>query len=172
MSPRAAWRLERFGFEVYDYAAGKADWLAAGLPTVRAAPGERRALDVADRHPRTCPPDTRVDHVECPAVVVNDHLVVLGRIRCGEYAPGARAEDVMEPGPTTVRAHDPLDPLLERMRRHDTPEVLSQRRRDDCWVSSGSRELSGPSMTERTGDAAGVETGRDPAISSRLTDVA
>ena len=33
MSPRAAWRLEatRFG-PVYDYAAGKADWLAADLP--------------------------------------------------------------------------------------------------------------------------------------------
>ena len=34
MSPRAAWRLERLGFtEVYDYAAGKVDWMAAGLPT-------------------------------------------------------------------------------------------------------------------------------------------
>ena len=33
MSPRAAWRLEETGFgPVYDYAAGKADWLAADLP--------------------------------------------------------------------------------------------------------------------------------------------
>ncbi len=33
MSPRAAWRLEATGFgPVYDYAAGKADWLAADLP--------------------------------------------------------------------------------------------------------------------------------------------
>ena len=33
MSPRAAWRLKAAGFgPVYDYAAGKADWLAAGLP--------------------------------------------------------------------------------------------------------------------------------------------
>ena len=33
MSPRAAWRLEaaRFG-PVYDYAAGKTDWMAADLP--------------------------------------------------------------------------------------------------------------------------------------------
>ena len=38
MSPRAALRLERFGFEVYDYAAGKVDWLAAGLPAVQAHP--------------------------------------------------------------------------------------------------------------------------------------
>ena len=33
MSPRAAWRLEAAGFSpVYDYAAGKTDWLAADLP--------------------------------------------------------------------------------------------------------------------------------------------
>ena len=33
MSPRAAWRLEAAGFgPVYDYAAGKMDWLAADLP--------------------------------------------------------------------------------------------------------------------------------------------
>lgn len=34
MSPRAACRLETLGFsEVYDYVAGKADWLARNLPT-------------------------------------------------------------------------------------------------------------------------------------------
>ena len=34
MSPRAAWRLEALGYpEVYDYVAGKSDWMAAGLPT-------------------------------------------------------------------------------------------------------------------------------------------
>src|SRR6266851_66135 len=34
MSPRAAWRLESLGFgEVYDYVAGKLDWMAAGLRT-------------------------------------------------------------------------------------------------------------------------------------------
>ena len=33
MSPRAAWRLEAAGFgPVYDYAAGKSDWIAADLP--------------------------------------------------------------------------------------------------------------------------------------------
>jgi hypothetical protein len=34
MSPRAAWRLEQLGFaHVYDYTAGKVDWLAAGEPS-------------------------------------------------------------------------------------------------------------------------------------------
>src|SRR5215467_12538873 len=33
MSPRAVWRLEAAGIgPVHDYMAGKADWLAAGLP--------------------------------------------------------------------------------------------------------------------------------------------
>ena len=46
MSPRAAWRLEAAGFSpVYDYAAGKADWLAADLPfegTAQLAAGGRK----------------------------------------------------------------------------------------------------------------------------------
>ena len=34
MSPRAAARLETLGFtKVYDYEAGKSDWLAAALPS-------------------------------------------------------------------------------------------------------------------------------------------
>ena len=40
MSPRAAWRLEALGFGgVYDYVAGKVDWIAAGyLPNGRPVP--------------------------------------------------------------------------------------------------------------------------------------
>ena len=58
MSPRAASRLERLGFEpVYDYVSGKVDWMAAGLPTVRAHPSPRRAIDAIDT-PVTCAPDT------------------------------------------------------------------------------------------------------------------
>lgn len=61
MSPRAAWRLERLGFEpVYDYVAGKVDWMAAGLATIRAEPSHRRAIDAIDTTPVTCAPDTPV----------------------------------------------------------------------------------------------------------------
>ena len=46
MSPRAACRLETLGFsEVYDYVAGKADWLARGLPREGEKAGERRAFE-------------------------------------------------------------------------------------------------------------------------------
>ena len=132
MSPRAAWRLERLGYApVYDYAAGKVDWMGAGLATVRADPSERRALDDADRDPPTCAPDDLVDHALLRAlgatlVVVNEQRIVLGRLRrSGAHADGERrVEDVMEAGPTTVRAHEPLNPLLERMARRQVEQVI------------------------------------------------
>ena len=131
MSPRAAWRLERFGYTpVYDYAAGKVDWMAAGLPTIRADVSERRALDSTDRAPPTCRPDELVSDVAAAnpgasLVVINDRGVVLGRLRAGAPADGAvHVEDVMEPGPTTVRAHEALVPLLERMRSRHVDELI------------------------------------------------
>jgi rhodanese-related sulfurtransferase len=131
MSPRAAWRLERLGFgPVYDYAAGKVDWMAAGLPTVRADTSERRALDAADRDPPTCRPDDRVVDVAGTyarsVVVVNDRGIVLGRLNPAEVeaADSTLIEDVMQPGPATVRAHEPLTPLLERMGRRGVAEVI------------------------------------------------
>lgn len=128
MSPRAAWRLERLGFDpVYDYVAGKADWLAAGLPTVRADRSQRRALDVADREPLTCAPDTPA--ADLPAagtmIVVNDISVVLGRVDADTRPRmGRTAEDVMRPGPATVRADEPLDALLERMTARAVDEMI------------------------------------------------
>jgi rhodanese-related sulfurtransferase len=131
MSRRAAWRLERIGFgPVYDYAAGKVDWMAAGLPTVRADTSERRAIDAADRDPPTCRPDDRLadiaDLKERSVVVANEHGIVLGRVSPGriDVADSTPVEDVMEPGPATVRAHEPLAPLLERMTRRGVSEVI------------------------------------------------
>ena len=131
MSPRAAWRLERLGLNpVYVYEAGKVDWMAAGLPTVRADTSERRALDAADRDPPTCRPDDRVGTIarsEARSLVVtNDHQIVLGRVhpRRLDAADATPVEEVMEPGPTTVRAHEPLAPLLDRMARRGVDEVI------------------------------------------------
>jgi CBS domain-containing protein len=126
MSPRAAWRLERLGFEVYDYAAGKVDWLAAGLATIRAELAPRRALDDVDHDPRTCAPDAPVAELDAGSVIVlNDHGIVLGRVRAGDRSDDVRtAEEAMEPGPTTVRAHEPLDELLDRMERRHVEEII------------------------------------------------
>jgi rhodanese-related sulfurtransferase len=130
MSPRAAWRLERLGFEVYDYTAGKADWLAAGLPSERQPGGEARALESADRDPATCQPDETIGVVAArrrPVVVVlNDACVVLGLLTDHELQgdPSATVESAMQPGPRTVRAHEPLAPLLERMAKRNVDVVL------------------------------------------------
>ena len=128
MSPRAAWRLERLGFgPVYDYVAGKVDWMAAGLPTVRADTSQRRALGAADPDPATCGPETLVTDLpaEVSVVVVNDVGIVLGRVpsRRDRTSTGT-AEEVMRPGPTTVRANELLDPLLDRMRTRGVSEMI------------------------------------------------
>jgi rhodanese-related sulfurtransferase len=128
LSPRAASQLERFGLDVYDYAAGKADWIAAGLPTVAAESIPRRAIDVADRDPATCGPDTPMSDLPSDSdvvVVVDEDGIVLGRVRFPvDRDVDATAGEVMEAGPTTVRAHEPLDDLLERMRHRRAPNVI------------------------------------------------
>ena len=134
MSPRAAWRLERLGYgPVYEYASGKVDWLAAGLPTEGEGRRERRAIDAVEE-PLTCPPTATVaDATEraraagaANVLVVNPEGILLGRFRLeGEGANAAETvEAVMEPGPVTVRANEPLDPLLERMAKRGVTEMV------------------------------------------------
>jgi hypothetical protein len=133
MSPRAAWRLEGFGYgPLYDYAAGKADWLAAGLPTVTVGGRPRRAADVMERSVATCRPDQVVADIvvtDAPGgvwVVVNEQRVVLGRLRADHVDRGDRrtAEEVMEPGPATVRADALAAETTERMRSRGAASVI------------------------------------------------
>src|SRR5919199_6445494 len=91
MSPRAACRLETLGFEqVYDYVAGKVDWLARGLPAEGDRAGEARVGKIARDDVVTCRLDTRVGSVreEIEAspygfalVVAGDGATLLGRLR-------------------------------------------------------------------------------------------
>ena len=127
MSPRAASRLEAHGFDpVYDYLAGKADWLAAGLPSERSEEIEPRVIDHADPHPVTCPPTALASSL--PAghiVVVDEDRTVLGEITDDTERPaGVTAETVMKEGPSTVRADEPVEPLDHRMADHDVSAML------------------------------------------------
>lgn len=130
MSPRAAWRLERLGYTVSDYTAGKADWLAAGRDTVRAEPSPLRAINAIAREVATCSPDALITDLAREAsdyIVVNDEGVVLGRIR--EAALARRASDttveqVMEPGPATIRADANVEEARERLRQHRVVDIL------------------------------------------------
>ena len=123
MSPRAAARLETLGFDdVYDYVSGKSDWIAAGLPTVRESVGVptagatlragavlghtgERLGDAVER--------VRVGGQD-ELIVVDDRHVVLGRIRDASLDgdPDALIEDVMRPGPATIRPDTPLETVV------------------------------------------------------------
>ncbi len=135
MSPRAAWRLEAFGYgPVYDYVAGKADWLAAGLPTAGDRPHPPRVGEVMKRATCTSAPDAPVGDVAARmdrdgaevCVVVNDHGVVQGRLRRERIDPADEraAEEVMEPGPATVRADAPLAETLERIANRNVHSLI------------------------------------------------
>ena len=126
MSPRAACRLEALGFEqVYDYVPSKVDWLARGLPREGEKADERRAVDLARDDVVTARPDERVADVRLRVeasrygfgFVVAPGGTLFGRLRKAalEADPEARAESVMEPGPSTVRADTPLDKLRDRL---------------------------------------------------------
>ena len=120
MSPRAAARLEALGFDnVYDYVSGKSDWIAAGLPTVRESAGVptagatlRAGAILGHIGERLGDAVRRVRAVgQEELIVVDDRHVVLGRIRGASFDgdPDALIEDVMPPGPATIRP----DTLLE-----------------------------------------------------------
>jgi len=126
MTPRAAWRLEAFGYSpVYDYVVGKSDWLAAGLPTEGVRPHLPRVASVMDRSVPTCTSQDRIADIAARlatsgspvCVVVNDSRVVQGRLRRKRISPDdtRSVEDIMEPGPATIRAAADLAETLERM---------------------------------------------------------
>ena len=136
MSPRAAWRLATLGFEhVYDYAGGKADWLAHGLPREGERAGQPYAGDLLDDEQPTCRLDDDLAAVRAAleaarhgfCLVIADHSVVLGRVRRSalkDAAPDATAEQLMEPGPSTVRPDTPAHELIERLAIRDLKTAI------------------------------------------------
>ena len=126
MSPRAAARLETLGFDkVYDYVSGKSDWIAAGLPTVGQsagspdAGGTLRAGDIVGHVGERLGDVARRARAEGKdeVIVVDDRHVVLGRIRGAalDGDPDALIEDVMRPGPATIRPDTPLETVVETL---------------------------------------------------------
>jgi len=124
------------GFEqVFDYVAGKADWMASGLPIEGSETGKPRAGDLVRRDVPTCRLDERVTDVRRRVgevgwdvcIVANERNVVLGRLRqehMEEAASEDRVEDVMEAGPGTIRPSEPLDELVERLRERDLTHAI------------------------------------------------
>ena len=135
MSPRAAARLEALGFtKVYDYVPGKTDWLAAALPSEGRRSGPPTAGSAVRGGDIVCHLGERLrDSVgrvravgKDACIVVNDHHVVLGRIR-GRAFDGdlsALVEDVMRPGPSTIRPDTPLKTVVKTLRHGNAGSTL------------------------------------------------
>ncbi|MBB2747416.1 UNVERIFIED_ORG: rhodanese-related sulfurtransferase [Microbispora rosea subsp. rosea] len=136
LSPRAAHRLERLGFDtVHDYSPGKMDWISADLPY------EGNAALVREQVRR----DPVIAYLEDPlaevadriiadpaglAVVIDGDGVVHGVIGARELIganPTATAERVMCVGATTTRPSAEVASLTERMDRADVRHVVVTR---------------------------------------------
>lgn len=127
MSPRAAARLALLGFEAYDYALSKVDWMAHGLPMEGSAASRPTALTLARQDCATCTVEDRADEIRRRIdaspygfALVLAAGVVVGRVRRSrlEQAAGdAGAEEVLEPGPSTTRPHTDPAELAGRLRR-------------------------------------------------------
>ena len=136
MSPRAAWRLEEAGFgPVYDYAAGKADWLAADLlfeGTAKLAGmfTRRGVATVGERTPAG--PALRLLDTQGfgPLVVLNTAEVVMGTVYRDrlESAPAeAEAGSMMRFGVSTVRPSEDAAALVHRMGHAEVTRVVVTR---------------------------------------------
>jgi CBS domain-containing protein len=137
MSSRAAWRLETLGFQkVYRYEPGKADWSANGLPVEGNVSSIPTAADAVRRGAPTCSFQENVADAAARARAANWDAcivtvgvgIVLGRLRrdvlTSSQVAGAKAEDVMELGPTTIRPDVRLRSILKRMTDRNVDDML------------------------------------------------
>lgn len=136
LSPRAATRLTQLGFDAYDYALGKVDWMAHGLPVEGSAANRPTALSFVRDDVATCEladPASRiraaVDASPYGFALVLSERVVLGRVlrtRLETAPDDATAELLMDPGPSTTRPHaDPTEVARKLDRRGFTTTALT-----------------------------------------------
>jgi len=160
MSPRAACRLERLGFEqVYDYVTGIADWKAAGLPTEGTALAIQRVADATRPDVPVSTLDETIGDVRQrtldagweESVVVDCDGTVIGRLRNNAWEADAETlvENVMESGPTTVRPDGPLHPSLREWRSAAPSSSWSQTPRADSSVSCCAKRRDAYSQANR-----------------------
>ncbi len=166
MSPRAAWRLESYGFtRVYDYVPGKADWLAFNLPRQGWA---HLAGDVLTRDLPTASARDRLGDVRTNLrnsnigllVVLNHQGIVMGILpaTAADQSDDTPIEAIMDEGPTTIRPSEEVEPLVEGMRNADVDGVL---------VTSSDGKLLGLFERSRGENALSQNIGKDRPKTSR-----
>jgi predicted transcriptional regulator len=82
--------------------------------------------------PITCLPDASSGEIRSRldsdgiCVVVNEHDIVLGRVRPKDLPPedDARVADFMQLGPATIQRREELGGLVERMRKKDVTTII------------------------------------------------
>jgi len=136
MSPRAAWRLEAAGFgPVRDYAAGKADWLAADLPfqgtAELAGMFTRRGVATVREH-TTAAEALRLHDAQGfgPVMVVNQAGVVMGAAHQDQLTSADKETEVgtvMRFGVSTVRPSGDAAALVHRMGHRGVTRVVVTR---------------------------------------------
>ena len=120
---------------VFDYVEGKADWLANGLPREGDSATVLYAGELVDAHPPTCTLDTPVADIRAAlaasgyefALVISASRIVLGSVRRNAMASASdssTAEDLMEPGPSTVRFNTRADELVQRLAKRDLKSAV------------------------------------------------
>jgi rhodanese-related sulfurtransferase/CBS domain-containing protein len=129
LSPRAAAWLGQLGFEAYDYALGKVDWMAHGLPLEGSAADEPSAASFLRDDVATCALDDsgvevgrRIEQSPYGFALVLADGVVIGRVRrslLAEAPRDATAGLVMDIGPTTTRPHRKPEEVAARLRAAD-----------------------------------------------------
>ncbi len=116
-----------------DYVAGKADWLAYGLPREGANLAVPNVGELARRDVPTCRLGDRLAEVQervreagwDVCIVVSDAGVVLGRLgRKALQAAAGEVEGAMTPGPSTIRPSVPLETVVKRLRDRDLTSAL------------------------------------------------
>jgi len=129
---------------VYDYKAGKQDWMGAGLPTEGTNAQRPRLVDVVRRDVPTCSLDERLGDVRHRAVtagwdacvVVGQDRIVLGLLRANELDadPDLPIEQVMRPGPSTYRPFVSVEEVLR---------TITERNMDSSPVTTSDGKLVG-----------------------------
>jgi len=118
---------------VFDYAGGKADWLAAGFSSEGEVASEPRAGAHTEKV-LTCRIDNDAADVRGlmvargleSCVVVQENRTVLGRLHLRDVGAEleGRVEHYMQPGPSTFRPSVPLSEMVDYMRERDMTEAL------------------------------------------------
>jgi Mg/Co/Ni transporter MgtE len=117
---------------VFDLVGGKSEWRERGLPMQGNGPFRYVAGQVLTPVTATCGPDESSGDVRrmlrsSPfCVVVNEHGVVLGRVRQKDLPAedDARVADFMQLGPATVQRREELSGLVQRMQDKGVSTIL------------------------------------------------